>query len=337
MHTRVAVIGAGSWGTALANLLATRGYYVALWARQPQMAELLAQERQNSLYLSAVPLHPRVYPTADPEQAVQRTQVYISAVPSHAVRTVWSLFAPLLPRPALLVSTTKGIENGSLLTMSQVLRQVVGTEGAIEIAVLSGPNFAREVSQERPSATVLAAASRDVAAQGQQLLSTPMFRVYTSTDVLGVELGGALKNVIALAAGVCDGLRMGDNARAALITRGLAEMSQLGLAMGARAATFAGLSGMGDLVLTCTGALSRNHSVGMQLGEGKKLPEILAQMRMVAEGVMTTRAALGLGRHYQVEMPIAEKVDAILHGHLTPQEAVTELMTRALKHEDREP
>jgi glycerol-3-phosphate dehydrogenase (NAD(P)+) len=203
------------------------------------------------------------------------------------------------------------------------------------MAVLSGPTFALEVSQGTPTATVVAAASRAVAETAQRLCSTATFRVYTSTDVLGVELGGALKNVMALAAGVCDGLHLGYNTRAALITRGLAEMTQLGVAMGARAHTFAGLSGMGDLVLTCTGHLSRNYAVGVQLGQGKKLSDILAHMHMVAEGVLTASAAVALGERYDVEMPIAEKVHALLQGHIAPHEAVTELMQRALKHEDR--
>jgi glycerol-3-phosphate dehydrogenase (NAD(P)+) len=219
--------------------------------------------------------------------------------------------------------------------MSQVLQATFAFRQRIEIAVLSGPTFAREVSQGTPSVAVAAATSQAVAETVQQLLSTATFRVYTNTDVLGVELGGALKNVMAIAAGVCDGLNLGYNTRAALITRGLAEMTHLGVAMGARAQTFAGLSGMGDLVLTCTGHLSRNYVVGVQLGQGKKLSDILSQMHMVAEGVTTASAAVALGERYQVEMPIAAKVYALLQGHITPHEAVTELMQRSLKHEDR--
>jgi glycerol-3-phosphate dehydrogenase (NAD(P)+) len=219
--------------------------------------------------------------------------------------------------------------------MSPVLQATLTPRQGIEIAVLSGPTFAREVSQGTPSVAVAAATSHAVAETVQQLLSTTTFRVYTNTDVLGVELGGALKNVMAIAAGVCDGVNLGYNTRAALITRGLAEMTHLGVAMGARAQTFAGLSGMGDLVLTCTGHLSRNYVVGVQLGQGKKLSDILSQMHMVAEGVTTASAAVALGERYQVEMPIAEKVYALLQGHITPHEAVTELMQRTLKHEDR--
>jgi len=333
--TRVAVIGAGSWGTALANLLAAKGYDITLWARAWRLAQRMTHDRENGLYLPGVPLHPRVTPTVNFAEAASATTIFVSVVPSHAVRTVWGMLAPQLPASALLVSATKGLEAGSLSTMSQVLQATLAPRHGIDIAVLSGPTFAREVSQGTPTAAVVAAASRGVAEAVQQLFSTAIFRVYTNTDVLGVELGGALKNVMAIAAGVCDGLNLGYNTRAALITRGLAEMTQLGVAMGARAHTFAGLSGMGDLVLTCTGHLSRNYAVGVQLGQGKKLPDILSPMHMIAEGVVTASAAVALGERYQVEMPIAEKVYAILQGHIAPHEAVTELMQRTLKHEDR--
>ena len=334
-NTRVAVIGAGSWGTALANLLAIKGYDVRLWARTQRLAQRLACARENALYLPGVSLHPRLVPTADFAAAAEATTTFVSVVPSHAVRAVWSMLAPGLPVSALLISATKGIEVGSLCPISQVLHTTLAARPGIAIAVLSGPTFAHEVSQGTPSVAVAAATSHAVAETVQQLLSTATFRVYTNTDVLGVELGGALKNVMAIAAGVCDGLQLGYNTRAALITRGLAEMTHLGVAMGARARTFAGLSGMGDLVLTCTGPLSRNYVVGMQLGQGKRLADILSQMHMVAEGVTTASAAVALGKRYQVEMPIAEKVYALLQGHITPHAAVTELMQRTLKHEDR--
>lgn len=334
-NTRVAVIGAGSWGTALANLLAARGCDILLWARSQRLVQLMAREGENRPYLPGVRLHPRITPTADPEQAAQATTIFVSVVPSHAVRAVWGMLAPRLPASVLIISATKGIEASSLCTVSQVLQATLAPQHHRQIVVLSGPTFAREVSQGTPTAAVAAASCRAVAETVQRLFSTATFRVYTSTDVLGVELGGALKNVMAIAAGVCDGLNLGYNTRAALITRGLAEMTQLGVAMGARAHTFAGLSGMGDLVLTCTGPLSRNYAVGVQLGQGKKLSDILSHMHMVAEGVMTASAAVALGERYQVEMPIAEKVYALLQGHMTPHEAVTELMQRALKHEDR--
>jgi glycerol-3-phosphate dehydrogenase (NAD(P)+) len=333
-HTRLAVIGAGAWGTTLANLLAEQGYAVMLWVHERELANSLCRERVNTLYLPGVVLHTNVTPTADFTDVVREVTRYVSVVPSHGARTVWSAIGPLLPVHSLLISATKGIEADSLLTMSQVLKAVIPSDKQVDIAVLSGPSFAREVSQKIPTAVVAAAASQGVAATVQQLFSTPLFRVYTNTDMLGVELGGALKNVIAIAAGVCDGLQFGYNTRAALITRGLAEMAQLGVAMGARAQTFAGLSGMGDLVLTCTGELSRNHTVGVQLGQGKSLADILSHMRAVAEGVRTAGSAVALGKRYGVEMPIAEHVYAILQSQIHPRDAVTALMTRALKRED---
>lgn len=334
---RVAVIGAGSWGTALANHLAELGHPVTLWARDEQLARRLESERENAPYLPGVALQPQVSPTSNIEEAVHGASVFISALPSHAVRAVWRLIAPLLPEAATLISATKGIEVGSLLTMSRVLRDTVSADKSIDVAVLSGPSFAHEVSDKAPTAVVAAARDRRLAETVQRIFSTPAFRVYTSTDMVGVEIGGALKNVMALAAGVCDGLELGANTRAALITRSLAEMTQLGVAMGARPRTFAGLSGLGDLVLTCTGQRSRNHSVGVQLGQGKKLPTILSHMRMVAEGVPTAACVVALADRYGVEMPIAEKVNALLQGHISPHEAVMALMTRTLKHEEPMP
>ncbi len=333
-HPRIAVIGAGAWGTTLANLLAEKGYPVTLWVYERDLVAIIARERVNTFYLPDFPVHTRVTPTSDFAEVARETRIFVSVAPSQAVRRVWQQLGPLLLQRALVVSATKGIETSSLLTMSQVLREIITPEKHVNIAVLSGPSFAREVSQHVPTAVVAAAAERALAEEVQRLFSTPVFRVYTSTDVLGVELGGALKNVMALAAGICDGLELGANARAALITRGLAEMSALGVAMGARAQTFAGLSGLGDLVLTCTGTLSRNHTVGVQLGQGKPLSEIVQQMRAVAEGVETAAAAVALARKHGVTMPIAEKVYAVLQGQITPRQAVMELMTRALRAED---
>ena len=334
---RTAVIGAGSWGTALANHLAECGHAVTLWARDAQLAYRLESERENAPYLPGVKLRPQVTPTNDVEAAAHGASVFISALPSHAVRTVWQLMAPQLPEVAMLVSATKGIEVGSLLTMSQVLQDTLPADKSVDVAVLSGPSFAHDVSNRAPTAVVVAARDHRPAEAVQRMLSTPAFRVYTSTDLIGVELGGALKNVMALAAGVCDGLNLGTNTRAALITRSLAEMTQLGVAMGARAQTFAGLSGLGDLVLTCTGERSRNHNVGVQLGQGRKLPAILSNMRMVAEGVTTASSVVTLAARHGVEMPIAEKVNALLQGHVSPNGAVMELMTRTLKHEELMP
>ena len=294
-------------------------------------------KRENAPYLPGVRLQPQVTPTHDIETAAHGANVFVSAVPSHAVRAVWQETAPLLPEAATVLSATKGIEIGSLLTMSQVLQETLPADRSVDVAVLSGPSFAHEVSAQAPTAVVVAAGNHRPAEAAQQMLSTSAFRVYTSTDLLGVELGGALKNVMALAAGVCDGLNLGANTRAALITRSLAEMTQLGVAMGARAQTFAGLSGLGDLVLTCTGERSRNHNVGVQLGQGKKLPAVLSRMRMVAEGVSTAGCVVTLAARHGVEMPIAEKVNALLQGHISPAEAVMELMTRTLKHEELMP
>ena len=329
---RIAVIGAGSWGTALANHLAECGHMVALWARDENLARRLQSERQNEPYLPGVRLQPQVTPTNDLKAAIGESTVFVSALPSHAVRTVWRLMAPSLPRAGTLVSATKGIEAGSLMTMSQVLRDLLPAGSSLEVAVLSGPSFAHEVCNRAPTAVVVAAHDLRCAEAVQQKFSTAAFRVYTSSDMIGVELGGALKNVMALAAGVCDGLRLGANTRAALITRSLAEMTQLGVALGARPQTFAGLSGLGDLVLTCTGERSRNHRVGVELGQGRKLPAILSQMRMVAEGVATAGNAVNLAALHGVEMPIVEKVGALLRGDISPNEAVMELMTRTLKH-----
>jgi glycerol-3-phosphate dehydrogenase (NAD(P)+) len=332
--SRLAVIGAGAWGTTLANLLAGKDDPVNLWVYEPDLAERMLRHRENDLYLPGVPLHPHLHPTPDLTEVVRDAGTFISVLPSHIVRSLWGRLAPLVPAGALVVSATKGIDAESLCTMSRVLQDVMAPDKQVDIAALSGPTFAREVSRQIPSAVVAAAATVAVAEEVQLLFNTPVFRVYTNTDVLGVELGGALKNVMALAAGVCDGLQFGYNARAALITRGLAEIAQLGVAMGARAQTFAGLSGMGDLVLTCTGDLSRNHTVGVQLGQGKSLDDILAGMNAVAEGVTTAGSAVALGRKYQVEMPISERVYALLNGEVTPHEAVNELMTRTLKSED---
>lgn len=333
-HQQIAVIGAGAWGTALANLLASKGHAVRLWVRQPCLAEHIASTRVNTPYLPGIPVHANVTPTADFATVAQDTQQFVSVVPSHAVRAIWQRLVPFMAPHSCVTSATKGIEAESLLTMSQVLQEVIPSTKRAQVAVLSGPSFAREVSQGIPTAVVVAASRREVSTAIQQLFNTAEFRVYTNRDVLGVELGGALKNVMAIAAGVCDGLRFGFNARAALITRGLAEMATLGVAMGAKAQTFAGLSGMGDLVLTCTGDLSRNHAVGVQLGQDKKLQDILHHMRAVAEGVTTATSALALSNKYQVEMPIVEQVYALLHEQMTPRDAVTALMTRSLKQED---
>lgn len=330
---RVAVVGAGSWGTTLANLLAKKGYPVRLWAHDPAVARQIQAERENATYLPGIALDPKLEATTSLEDGVRGASVVVSVSPSQFVRGVMSEAAPAIAPDALVVSASKGIEKETLCTMDAMLREVLPGRLGAEAAFLSGPSFALEVARERPTAVTVASRSERAALRAQELFQTPYFRVYTTHDVAGVELGGALKNVIALAAGMAAGLGLGHNATAALITRGLAEISRLGVALGASPLTFAGLAGMGDLILTCTGELSRNRSVGFALGQGKSLPEILAGMHMVAEGVDTTRAAYALARKVGTEMPIVEEVHAVLFEGRHPREAVENLMLREPKAE----
>lgn len=332
---RIAVIGAGSWGTTLANLLAKKGLDTILWVYEADLAERLAVTRVNDLFLAGVELDPRLAFTNDLTAAVGGCQVVVLVSPSQVMRRVVAQLRPRLQPDGLLVSAAKGIENDTLLLMSEVLEEVLGSAAASRCAYLSGPSFAREVADELPTAVAVAAADGEVARTVQELFRTDYFRVYTNPDVVGVELGGALKNVIALAAGVSDGLGFGHNARAALINRGLVEMARLGAAKGAQAETFAGLAGMGDLVLTCTGDLSRNRSVGIELGRGRKLTEILGGMRMVAEGVKTTLSAYQLSQKLGVVMPITEQMYQILYNDKDPCQAVSELMLRQPRAEGR--
>lgn len=329
---RVAVIGAGSWGTALGNLLAKKGVETVLWSYEPVVAEEVSREHRNPIYLSEIELDARLRATSDLAGAVEGAGVVVSVSPSHVVRRVMQAAAAHLGAGVLVVSASKGIETDTLETMDAVLAEAMpGTES--RTAYLSGPSFALEVARERPTAVTVAAHDPGTAREAQELFQTDYFRVYTNSDVRGVELGGALKNVIAIAAGVVDGLGLGYNTRAALITRGLAEMTRLGVALGADPLTFSGLAGMGDLILTCTGALSRNHTVGMELGRGRAIEEILAEMTMVAEGVNTARAARDLSRRAGVEMPIVEEMYAILYEGRGAREAVETLMLRAPKAE----
>lgn len=329
---RIAVLGAGSWGTSLAWILAGKGLDVRLWARTPELAASMAKERENRAYLPGVKLPDTMRPTASLEDALGGAEMAVCAVPSHGVRGVFTGACPFIGQGAVIVSATKGIEQGTLLTASGVLKDVLPDKDA-DIVVLSGPSFAKEVSRALPTAVCASSSSAKAAGTVQNTFSTDFFRVYTNADVIGVELGGALKNVIAIAAGISDGLELGFNARAALITRGLAEISRLGVSMGALPRTFSGLSGLGDLVLTCTGPLSRNYTVGVEAGKGRPLGDITGSMRMVAEGVKTSRAVQGLARKLGVEMPITDEVCNVLHGGRPPKEAVLELMTRELKEE----
>jgi len=330
---RIAVIGAGSWGTALANLLAKKGREVILWAYERELVERMQATRVNDLFLPGVRLDERLSFTSELGLAVVGRQVVVLVSPSQVMRRVVTQLAAHLDCSSLLVSAAKGIENDTLLLMSEVLEEVLGGGVSGRCAYLSGPSFAREVAAELPTAVAVAAVDGEVARTVQELFRTDYFRVYTNPDVIGVEIGGALKNVIALAAGVSDGLGFGHNARAALINRGLVEMGRLGTAKGAHAETFAGLAGMGDLVLTCTGDLSRNRTVGIELGQGRKLAEILGGMRMVAEGVQTTLSAYQLAQKLGVVMPITEQMYQILYRDKDPRQAVSELMMRQQKSE----
>lgn len=329
---KIGVIGAGSWGTSLANLLAKKGYDVVLWAYEADLVARMQQQHVNDLYLPDIKLSEKLQFTNQLPQAAERDCVLL-VPPSQVMRHVLKQAVDAIRADALVISASKGIENDSLLPMSDILKQLLPQAVKSRTAFISGPTFAKEVALEQPSAVVAAADDEAIATQVQELFSTDYFRVYTNDDVIGIELGGALKNVIALAAGVSDGLGYGYNTRAALITRGLAEMKRIGLAMGAKAETFAGLAGMGDLVLTCTGDLSRNRTVGIELGKGRKLDEILAEMTMVAEGVKTTLSTYQLAQKLGVEAPIISQMHEILYQGKDPRTAVIELMQRELKSE----
>ena len=332
----VAVIGAGSWGTALARVLAENGYPVHLWCYEEEVARQIRERRENQFFLPGFRLPETVEPVTDLAVAIQQKELLLLVVPSHVFRDVLHRLVPALTvvKPGCLwISATKGIENDSLLTMTGVMKEILGEAHHPFIGCLSGPSFAREVARELPTAIALGAPQQETAEKAQRLLANGYFRVYTNLDILGVEMGGALKNVIALAAGISDGLGLGHNARSALITRGLAEISRLGDKMGARQSTFFGLAGIGDLVLTCTGDLSRNRTVGLRLGQGEKLNGILCSMTMVAEGVKTARAAYQLALREQMEMPIVTQVYGILYENQAPRRAVRDLMNRNLKSE----
>jgi len=331
--TRVAVVGGGAWGTALADLLARKGAFetVTLWAREPEVIESVNREHVNRSFLPGATLAESLTAEGSVAEAVRGADVVVSAAPSHAVREVMTQASGAMERRALVVSVSKGLEPERLGTLSCVLQDVL-TKGT-RIAVLSGPSFAQEVYARQPTAVVAAAREHSVAQEVQHVFSVSHFRVYSATDVIGVELGGALKNVIALAAGILEGLGMGYNTRAALVTRGLAEITRLGVALGAEAATFAGLAGMGDLILTATGPLSRNHTLGVELGRGKRLQDALSSRASVAEGVNTARSAVTLGERHGVELPIAREVAAVLFEGKSPQRALVDLMERELKPE----
>ena len=331
---RIGVIGAGGWGTALAALLAKAGHEVCLWARNPDICEQLQYHRENSRYLPGIGLPKQLTYTASLSSVVAEKALLVLAVPSQALRSVATdLAACLGPFGPLLVSTSKGVEEQTLQTMSAVLEDVFGETVKKHFAVLSGPSFAADVVKGLPTAVTVAAFDTRVAQQVQQVFSTAEFRVYTTTDVIGVEIGGAVKNVIALAAGVSDGLGYSYSARAALITRGLVEIIRLASRLGAQPQTLSGLSGMGDLVLTCTSDLSRNYRVGLRLGKGEPIQDILAGMTTVAEGVRTCRSVFNLAQQWEVEMPIVEQVYALLYANKSPRHVVADLLAREVKPE----
>ncbi len=332
MTMKVAVLGAGSWGTALAKLLAEKGNEVRLWARHESQATAIESARENVRYLASFKLPASLHATHDLRATLEHADLVVSVVPSHGLRELLPSVVPLLPEVPI-VSASKGIENGTLKLVSEIFEELVPPEKHPLLTYLSGPSFAKEVAAGMP--TVVVAAGRDAAITMtvQHAFATDRFRVYTTDDVIGVELGGALKNVIAIATGIGDGLGFGHNTRAALITRGLAEMIRLATAMGGDPLTLAGLAGMGDLVLTCTGDLSRNRQVGLELGKGRKLAEVLAGMTMVAEGVKTAKSAYELSLKWNVEMPLVREAYRILYEDRPPLEAMVTLMTRELKAE----
>jgi glycerol-3-phosphate dehydrogenase (NAD(P)+) len=335
--SEIAIIGAGAWGTALSIVLGRKeGHQIRLWAHEKEISESISRGRVNEKFLPGHTIPACVTPCNDLAEALDGAALVVSVMPSQHCRRLFEQMRPHLRAETMIVSATKGLEEASLLRMTEVIVQIIKGSGTRvpRIGALSGPSFAVEAARGDPTAITIASQDKELASSVQQEFSNASFRVYTNEDPIGVELGGALKNTVAIAAGVCAGLGLGHNSVAALITRGLAEMTRLVVACGGKAETMAGLAGMGDLVLTCTGGLSRNRSVGVELGRGRKLPEILAGMHgMVAEGIFTTTAAVGLARARGVEMPITEQVEAILHQGKAPREAIYELMTRSGKSE----
>ena len=331
------VVGGGSWGTALANLLAGKGVPVTIWAREHDVVEGISSQRENPIFLPGIALSEALRATADLEAALKTADVVVNAVPTQFIRSTFEPVAALVGASTLLVTVSKGIEVDTLLQPHQILAKTIAgsVEGPVDVGAvaLSGPSFAREVGAEHPTAVVAAGIDLELARRVQELFSTDTFRVYATDDIVGVELGGAVKNVIAIAAGIVEGLRYGHNTMAALITRGIVEITRLGVALGGNPLTFAGLSGMGDLVLTCTGGLSRNRTVGVELGRGRRIDDILADMEMVAEGVKTTLAVRQLAESVGVEMPITEQVHQVLYEGKDPRLVPRELMIRGLKDE----
>ncbi len=333
--TRIAILGGGSWGTALAIVLSRspRAHEISLWVHDGALAESIHRSRENQTYLPGHSLPEAVRVTREIDKAMAGAEIVVGAMPSAHARGVYSAAVNRVSTRAIFVSATKGLEPATHKRMSQVIAHVIPSALAPRMAVLSGPSFAAEAARREPTAVVLASHDAALAAELQEEFAAPNFRLYTNDDVLGVELAGAMKNVIAIAAGACQGLGLGSNSLAAVVTRGLAEMSRLAVSLGARPETLSGLAGLGDLVLTCTGSLSRNRYVGIALGEGRSLAEIMAGMRMVAEGVGTAAALLALARENRIDLPITEQVDAILNQGTAPRDAIREIMERPQKRE----
>ncbi|MDK2822534.1 MAG: glycerol-3-phosphate dehydrogenase [Clostridia bacterium] len=331
----IGILGAGSWGTALAVTLAKKGFNVKLWCRDQGQAVQLVKTRENIKYLPGVVLPHNINVSINIEEVLANTSYIVFAVPSHAIREILGQIKSLIIPEMILINTAKGIEPNTLMRLSEVFEdEIPGIKS--RFSVLSGPSHAEEVGRDMPTAVVAASTKREVAEKVQDIFMTPKFRVYTNPDVVGVEIGGAMKNVIALATGIADGLGYGDNTKAALITRGMTEIARLGVKMGANPLTFAGLTGIGDLVVTCTSMHSRNRRAGMALGQGKELDTVLEEMGMVVEGVRTTKAAVLLGKKFNVELPIAYEVNNVLFNGITPSEGVVNLMTRIKTHEMEE-
>ena len=329
----IGVLGAGSWGTALANLLGLKGFKVDLWVFEKEVKEQIEAFRENKVFLPGFSLSTNLFPSNDIAGVVSEKDLVLIVVPSHVMRETAQKISGLLSKETIIVSASKGIENKTHLTMSAVLKESLPEIPKNYFTVLSGPSFAWEVAKKLPTVVTVASKDKKLADFVQNVFATPYFRVYTNNDMIGVELGGAVKNVIAIAAGIIDGLGLGLNTRAALITRGLTEIRRLGLKLGANPRTFTGLAGIGDLLLTCTGDLSRNHTVGKKIGEGRTLNDILSEMRMVAEGIKTAKSVYNLSLKLGVEMPISHEIYHILYDDVSPQDALLRLMTRDLKQE----
>ena len=329
----LSIIGAGSWGTALAIVLAPRFPRVRLWVYEADLAARMRVSRENDVYLPGYRLPENVEVLSDLPEAVAGADVVLSVMPSHLVRRLYLQMLPHLHESMMFVSATKGLENGSLMRTSEVIREVLSATMVPRIAVISGPTFAKEVARFEPTALVVASTDPQIADRIQATFSGPTFRLYSSPDTIGVEIGGSIKNVVAIGAGVLHGMGLGHNPMAALITRGLAEITRLAVSMGGQPLTLSGLAGLGDLVLTCNGELSRNRTVGVELAHGRKLDEIVGSMKMVAEGIKTTNAAVDLAKRHSVEMPISEQMFQVLNFGVSPREAIQRLMERSLKGE----